>query len=153
MRIVEQLLPDFLGACADIDPIDLGPRSHDFTHRPVRETDDAGNDRPLTFLKNARGLSFGNHKVQLLRSNLVSRFAVEAKDLEDRCAGLVEQPDERRGDLGQPTHRAGDENRDRLGRAKRELLGNELAHDQREIGHDHDHHPEAGGFGGFAVEP
>ena len=62
------------GGRADVDPVDIGARRHDFADRPVGKPDDARNHRPLVFLEHARGLRFGDDQVKLLGGDLVPRF-------------------------------------------------------------------------------
>ena len=68
---------------------------HDLAHRPVGKADDAGDDRALAFLEDARRLGLGDDEVQFLRGHGVLGFAVEPEQLEDQRAGPVEQPDDR----------------------------------------------------------
>ncbi len=83
----------------NIDPVDVGPGSHDFAHRPVGQPHDARNNCALAFLEHAGGLRFGDDQMQFLGGNGIARFPVKPERLEDQRAGLVEQPHERCGDL------------------------------------------------------
>ena len=58
--------------------------------------------------------------------------------MEDQSARAIENPHERRGRDRQPAHRAGNDDRDRLGLAQRELLWDQLADDQRQECHKDD---------------
>ena len=117
-----------------VDPVDVHALRHHLAHRPVGQAHDARNDRPLAFLDHARPARLGDDQVQLLGGDVILRFAVQPQQLEDQRARPVEHPHQRRGQLRQPQHRRRHQHRDRLGRAQRELLGHQLAHDQRRIG-------------------
>ena len=75
-----------------------------------------------------------------------SALAAQPQQPEDERAGPVEQPDERRHRLGEPAHRPRHDDRDRLGRAQRDLLGHQLADHQRGVGGEDDDQREAEGL-------
>ena len=138
-----------IGISVGVDPVDFGARRHDFTHRPVGEADDARDDGALAFLDDARATGFGDDEVQFLRRHLILAFAVEAERGKDQRAGAIEQPDEGRGQPGDPLHRDGGKRSDGFGRAQGELFGHQFADDQRQIGGQRNDKDEAEGFGKF----
>ena len=143
VRRIGQRRADLFGIGVGIEPVDLGPRSHHFAHRPIGQPDHARDDRPLALLEHARAMRFGDHQVQFLGGDVAFRFAGDPDQRENPRARAVEQPHERRGRFRQPAHRHRHRHRDRLGIAERELLGDQLADDQADEGRDHDHQPEA----------
>ncbi len=97
----------------------------------------------LALLDDAGGLGLGDDRAEFLLGDGMVAVARLAEQAEDQRARLVERPGERRRHPGQDDHRRGDGAGDRLGRAQRELLGDELAGDQRDIGRDDDDDAEA----------
>ena len=142
MRDFLQGFADLIGSRGDVDPFDLGARSHHLAHRPVCEPDDTGDDRPFAFLEHARRLRLSDDEVELFGRHVVAQFAIEPEQLEDQRARAIEQPDEGGGDLRQHPQRARHDHGDRLGRTQRELLGHDLADHQRDEGGEDDHHAE-----------
>ena len=143
VRRFAQPLGDRRGIGVDIEPVDVGARRHHLAGRPVGEADDAGDDRAFAFLEHAGMVRLGDDEVQLLGGDLGRGIAAHPQQPEDQGAGLVEQPDERRGRARDPQHRQRDDGGDRLGRAQRELLGHQLADHQRRISDEDDDEGEA----------
>ena len=153
MRRVEQRLADFVPAASRVSIQSTSIRGvmTSRTGRSARRT------MPEMI---ARSLSSSTPAVCASATTRCSSSAVtwlvdsrlRPKQPEDQGAGPVEQPDERRGRDRQPPHRPRHDDRDRLGRAKRELLGHQLADDQRQEGDEDDDDAEADRLRGLGLE-
>ena len=70
-------------------------------------------------------------------------LAALTQEPEHHLAGFVEQPDERRGYLGQNGHRPSHAHRDRFGVAQGDLLRHQFTDDEGSIGDQRDHKTDA----------
>ena len=114
--------------------LDLAPGGHQPARGAVGEAHDAGDHLGLGALHHARALGLGDHHADLLVADPVLAPAGSAEKREDRPPRAVEEPDEgRRPDRERP-HRGGHARRDGLGPGEGDLLRNEFARDQREVG-------------------
>jgi hypothetical protein len=111
---------------------------------------------PLRRLDDPGALGLGDEQADLLLRHALPRLLPPPEQPEEEPGGDLEQPHRRRGDAGQRRHRRGHGGGDALGVAQRDLLGHELADDQREVGdhRDHDGHADRlGGAGPQAERP
>src|SRR3546814_5493922 len=76
--------------------------------------------------------------MKLLRRDLTARFAVHAEQVENERTAAIQNPDDGSREPSQPEHRRSHHDRDLLRRAQGKLLGHQLTHDERGIGHEAD---------------
>ena len=152
VRRFDQLVAHAARVERDIDPVDILARRHHLAHRPVGKAHDARDDRAFAFLDHPRFRRLGDDQVQFLGGHAIFRFAFKPEQAKDERRARVEQPDERRADFRQPVHRHRHRDRDPFGRAQRELLGHQLARDQREIGGERDDGGKTRRLGRFGFE-
>ena len=144
---LEQQLAERRRLGLEVDPVDLGARRHHRAHGAVAEPHDAGDHAALVRFDGAVMLGLGDQHLDLLVGDALLALLALAEQIEDGAAGNVEQPGQRCGDLGEHGHEGCGAHRDRLGIAQRDLLGNELADDQRDIGDDRHDDADAEGAG------
>src|SRR3546814_2123490 len=90
--------------------------------------------------------------MELLCRDLTARFAVHAKQVENERTAAIQNPDDGSREPSQPEHRRGHHDRDLLRRAQGKLLGHQLTHNERGIGHKTDHERKADGLRGRSEE-
>ena len=136
---VDQDLADLGCRVVEVDPVDIGARRHDATHRPVAEAHHARDHLALVRLDHAGGLRLGHDGLDLLLGHRALGLRALAEEAEDQLGRGIEQPDDRSTDPGdqrhQGRHRAGDPFRV----LQRQVLGHEFADDDGEIGDGADH--------------
>ncbi len=130
-----------------IDQIDVEARRHHLAHRPVAQPHHAGDHVALAGLEHAGVFGFRDDRTDFLVGHALFALGGLAEQHEDNLAGFVEDPDDRRRDLGNQHHRRCDGAGDSLGVFQRQLLWNKLADDQRQVGDSGDHQTDAGHIG------
>ena len=126
-----------------VDPVDVGAWRHHGAHRAVAEPHDAGDHAPLVRFDGAVMLRLGHQHLDLLVGDLLLALLLVAQQSQHATAGHVEQPDQGGGDLRQHGHRRRHAHRHRLGIAQRDLLGHQLADDQRNVCDERHHDADA----------
>ena len=139
MMAVAQHRYDLFVRVLKIDPHDVGARRHDRAHRPVAKPQHGGDHAPLVALDHARGRSFGDQRLDLFFRDGRLLAGVAADEAEHEPGRGIQQPDDGRGDAREHVHGRRDGARDPLGIAQREILGNQFADHDREIGDQPDH--------------
>ena len=93
-------------------------------------------------------LGLGDQHLDLLVGDLLLALAMLAEQPKHRTAGEIEQEDERQRHLGEDGHGRRDHDGNALGIAQRDLLGHQLADDERAVGDGGDDHadPEGSGY-------
>ena len=125
-----------------VDPFDIGARRHHLAHRSVGEPHHARDDRAFMLLDHTRFARFGDDQVQFLGRDMFFALAFQAHYAEQQRRRRIEQPHHRRSRPGEREHRTRHRGGERFGRAERDLLGHELADDERGIGRDADYQRE-----------
>ena len=131
-----QLLDHFLARLAQVDQFDVEARRHQATGRSVGQPHDARDHVAFLGLEHAGALGLGDDGLDLLVGDPLLGLPALSEQAQHQPAGDVEQPDERGGDRGDERHQRGDAGGNALGIAQRDLLGHQLADDQRQVGND-----------------
>ncbi len=129
---------------AGIDPVQFGPRGHQFTYRLAGQLHDTGQDRALLLLDHAAAGGIGKDHVQLLAGETMLALVAHTQQPQDRGRAAIQQPYKGGGHPRQHGHRQCHHQRDRHGRAQGQLLGHQFAYHQAEVCGQHDHHDIAG---------
>lgn len=95
----------------------------------------------------------GDQQVYLFVTHPVLAAFVLSQHLEDCPAGPVQHPDQRRGHHREPGQGRGDPRGDALWIGARDLLGDEFADHQRQVGHRHHHGSDVQRLGERGGEP
>ena len=118
----------------------LGAGHHDVGDRLVAESQRAAHEGLLHLVDVPHLLAGLEDHAQLFLG--VGQFAIgrrlDAEDLQDAGRGDVHEPGERPSDQVEPAERQSDDHRGLLGLADGEVLGHQLAEDDRDEGHEHE---------------
>ena len=123
----------------DVEPDQLAPGRHDRPHRAVREPQHALDHLLLVAVEDAGTRAFGDQHPHLLLGHRLGRLELAAEQAQDEPARRLEQPDCRRAGARDEVDGRRHPRGDALGRAQGEVLGDELADDEREVGDGGDH--------------
>ena len=126
-----------------IDPVDFGTRGHKLAYGPLGEAHDALQHLVLFAFDHPAAGGFGKEHVQFFRRDRALPRGTHAEQANQHARGRIEQPHERRRHARQDRHGPRHDQRDGHRRPQRDLLGHELADDQRGIGGDGDDRREA----------
>ena len=138
-----QLPAQLLDVIREVDELHLAPRRHQGAGGAIGQAHDAGDHLALVALQHAGRLRFGDDGAHLLLGDPLLRFALLTEQREHGLAREIEQEHQRRADPGEQRHRRRDAGSDALGIAQRDLLGHQLAEDQREVGDGDDDDADA----------
>ena len=143
-----ELTLDLLGRLGEVDHLDVEARGHQAARRTVGEAHDARDHRLFLGLEHALALGLGDDRLDLFVGDAILAGPCAAEQRQHQAARLVEQPHQRRGDRRDHRHAGRRAGRNPFGIPQRQLLGHELAEDQREIGNRKDHDADPDGAGG-----
>jgi len=135
---------DFGAAFVDPRGHDLAARCHQPAGAPVREPHDAADQLFLGAVDDAGPGRFGQHQADVLVADRGFAAVRLSDETQDKVAGAIEKPDQRRPDPGQDQHRRGNAAGDPFRRRQCDPFGHEFSDDQGQVGYDdHDQtHPD-----------
>ena len=98
-------------------------------------------------------MGLGQKAVHLFFGHPIGAGPTLAQEPQNPPTRPVQKPNQRGGTARQHQHRGGHGDRQLFRIAQRQLLRHQLAHDQRDIGDDHHHHPNPQIGGPVRIDP